>query len=335
MATTIEPAVFALVGTVVGGLISFTTTTWAEWRRSREARAFRNHPERASTAMDYLVAFDNWRRCIRDNDSSTYVELSRLHAAAISRMSLFFDQSVIDAAEQANERLLEMRKMYSNEQVRKSKEDEAIKGRDETVREMRVQLGERTSLAHRNRRKFENNLLRLRATSDMWAKFEYPPKVTEKQRELLDAEEQRARQQIDDVTKELIHDLGFYALAYNGINLPMLHTSIPAMISRYVYAVRGVQLSNRLFTAKAKIIQELTVPIHTYLFGSRWHWWRRVHALIKLPKVLGKYKSVDTQSLCMQQKRSKRIRPMNNMADRLHSPRPPDRCWVLPGKITA
>jgi hypothetical protein len=153
MATTIEPAVFALVGTVVGGLISFTTTAWAEWRRSREARAFRNHPERARTAMDYLVAFDNWRRGIRDDDSSAYVELSRMHASAISRMRLFFDQSVIDAAERAGRRLLEMHEMYGNEQVRKSKEDEAIKDRNETIRAMRVQLGEGKSLAHRPSRR--------------------------------------------------------------------------------------------------------------------------------------------------------------------------------------
>jgi hypothetical protein len=138
MRTAIEPAVFAIVGTVVGGLISFTTTAWAERRRSREARAFRNHPERARTAMDYLVAFDNYRRSIREYDPA-HVELARTHAAMLERMRLFFDEPVTKAAERAGGYLLAMSK---NESMRASEEEKAIAARKETTKAMRVQLGE-------------------------------------------------------------------------------------------------------------------------------------------------------------------------------------------------
>jgi hypothetical protein len=146
----------------------------------------------------------------------------------------------------------------------------------------------------RNRREFESNLLRLRMTSGTWAVFEYPPNVTDEGRALLDAERERAFQRMDDVTVELIDNLGFYALTYFGMSLPRLHTSVPELISRYVFAVRGVLLSNRSFAAKAQIIQELTAPIHIYLFGSKWHPVRRGKALVELPKVLDKYESSDS-----------------------------------------
>jgi hypothetical protein len=67
-----------------------------------------------------------------------------------------------------------------------------------------------------NRRKFENNLLRLRVTAGMWARYRYPPNSSRQTKETIDAERRRAFQQIDDATQELIDDLGFYALTYIG-----------------------------------------------------------------------------------------------------------------------
>ncbi len=90
MGTAIEPGVFALVGTVGGGLISFTATAWAERRRSQEARAFRNHTERVQTAADFLAAFDSYRRSIRDGDVPAQVEFARMQAAALERIVLLF-----------------------------------------------------------------------------------------------------------------------------------------------------------------------------------------------------------------------------------------------------
>lgn len=138
MGTAIESGVFALVGTVVGGLISFTTTAWSERRRSQEARQFRNHTERVRAAADYLAAFDSYRRGIRDNDPA-YVELARAHAAALERVKLWFDDPVVKAANKAGHHLLEMKE---NPAARESEERKAIDAREETTEAMREQLGE-------------------------------------------------------------------------------------------------------------------------------------------------------------------------------------------------
>lgn len=144
---------------------------------------------------------------------------------------------------------------------------------------------------HRNRRKFEDNLLRLRVMSGMWTESDYPENLTVEQRERVEGEIERTIQRMDDVTREMVDDLGFYALTYLNVRIPRVDTTMPKLISRYAYAVRGVQLSERSFKVKAKILHELTVPIHTYLFGSKWHPSRRINALVELPKLLDKYTS--------------------------------------------
>lgn len=144
-----------------------------------------------------------------------------------------------------------------------------------------------------NRRKFENNLLRLDVASGMWARFKYPANATRQTKEAIDSERQRAYQQIDDTTKEMVDDLGFYALTYLGVRIRPLKTSVPEMISRYVYCVRGVYLSNRTYTTKAEIIHKLTEPMRTYLFGGKLHWLHRVNALIEMPRLLDEYAPED------------------------------------------
>jgi hypothetical protein len=65
------------------------------------------------------------------------------------------------------------------------------------------------------------------------------------------------------------------------------------MISRYAFCVRGVYLSNRTYNDKAQSIEELTLPIYAYLFGSNRHPIRRAKAMLELPKVLDKYAPLD------------------------------------------
>jgi hypothetical protein len=65
----------------------------------------------------------------------------------------------------------------------------------------------------RSSRKFENNLLKLEVTAGMWAQHQYPPNATRATKEAIDVERQRAFQQIDDTTREMVDDLGFYARA--------------------------------------------------------------------------------------------------------------------------
>jgi hypothetical protein len=156
---------------------------------------------------------------------------------------------------------------------------------------------ERILTDFRNRRQFESNLLRLRVTCGMWANYEYPPDPSDEVREKIDAERERQLQRMDEVSKDLVDDLGFYALTYLGMNLPKLDTNTPTLISRYVFTVRRAMLSSRTPEAKATIVYELTEPMHNFLFGGRWHPVKRAKAPLTLLEVLGKYESPDDPEL--------------------------------------
>lgn len=138
MATSIEPALVALAGTVVGGLISFTATAWTERRRLADTRAFRNYAERVRAATEYLTTFDNYRRCIRDGRGSECNDLARAHSSAIILLELFFDHSIRDAAEEARDCLI---RMNANPSERKSLDREAQAARAKVIKMFREPLG--------------------------------------------------------------------------------------------------------------------------------------------------------------------------------------------------
>jgi hypothetical protein len=149
---------------------------------------------------------------------------------------------------------------------------------------------------YRNRRNFESNLLKLRVMSGMWAKFEQPPDATADQKERLDGEMDRAFEQIDAMSKDMLDNLGSFALTFHGMKLPVLNTTIPELVARYVYLVRGICLSDKPLPAKARIIEEATVPIHTWLFGGKRYYRLRFKALMELPGILDKYTSGDPRN---------------------------------------
>lgn len=147
-----------------------------------------------------------------------------------------------------------------------------------------------------NRRTFEDNLLRLDVASAVLNQFKYPPNASRDTKDALDAERRRYLQQMDSATQSMMDEIGFFALTYASVKLPRLGISIPEMISRYVFCVRAVYLSGRSYTRKAEIIQELTVPMRTYLFGSKLHPIRRMNASAEMPELLNKYTSPDNLS---------------------------------------
>jgi hypothetical protein len=138
MATSIEPALVALAGTVVGGIISFTATAWTEKRRLADTRAFRNYAERVRAATEYLNTFDSYRRCIRDGRGSECNELARAHSSAIVLLELFFDPSIRQAAEEARDCL---NRMNANPSERKSGDREAQVARAKVIEKLREPLG--------------------------------------------------------------------------------------------------------------------------------------------------------------------------------------------------
>jgi hypothetical protein len=139
MGTSIDPGIAALAGTVVGGLISFTTTAWAERRRSQEARAFRNQTERQRAAAEYLAAFDGYRRCIRDGSGPGIIDLSRTHASAIELLGLYFEEPVYRLANNAADCL---EKMRNNPSERQSEDEKAKEDRNKVISAMKEQLSE-------------------------------------------------------------------------------------------------------------------------------------------------------------------------------------------------
>jgi hypothetical protein len=138
MRTSIQPAVLTLIGTVLGGVISFTATAWSERRRLADTRAFRNYEEQVRAATEYVNTFDDFRRCIRDGGGSKCNELARAHSSAIILLELFFDPSVRQAAEEARDCL---NHMNANPSARRHGDKVAQAARDKVIKEFRKPLG--------------------------------------------------------------------------------------------------------------------------------------------------------------------------------------------------
>ena len=130
----------------------------------------------------------------------------------------------------------------------------------------------------------------------MWARFEQSPDATNDPKERLDSEMDRAFGEIDAISKDMLDNLGSFALTFHGMNLPGLNTTIPELVARYVYLVRGICLSDKSFPVKARILEEATTLIHTWLFGGKRHYVLRFKALMELPGILDKYDSADSQN---------------------------------------
>jgi hypothetical protein len=151
---------------------------------------------------------------------------------------------------------------------------------------------ERILAAARGRSDFERNLLKLEVLSGTWANFVNPPGVSMGSRQLIAQERRRAFSQIEDITKELVDGLSAYAITYIGVRLPGQSMSAPEIISNYVWTVRGVTVSARSTSDKAKAIHELTEPIRIFLFGGL-HLVQRINAWKEIPAVFNKYNSVE------------------------------------------
>jgi hypothetical protein len=138
MGTSIQPAVLTLIGTVLGGAISFTATAWTERRRLADTRAFRNYSEQVRVATEYVTTFDDFRRCIRDGGGSKCDALARAHSSAIILLELFFDPSVRQVAEEARDYL---NRMNADPSTRKHLDKRAQAARDKVIKEFRKPLG--------------------------------------------------------------------------------------------------------------------------------------------------------------------------------------------------
>src|SRR5437868_15030708 len=99
--STTATALIAVGGALAGTGISL----WAERKRVADADRHRNHEQRAKTAMDFLEAYDAYRRDLRDgkhlSDRAAADRSARKLADVVRRVELFFDDSVAVLADEA------------------------------------------------------------------------------------------------------------------------------------------------------------------------------------------------------------------------------------------
>lgn len=150
---------------------------------------------------------------------------------------------------------------------------------------------ERILTGRRNRRAFEANLLKIRVTASTWSDFEIPPTASDEERRKLEEEHARALGQLDGVTRAMVDDLGTYALNYLPWTPSKLGTTVPTLIAQYVFLARAAQLSDLPAARKLDVLEDISAPLYTYLFGNRWHPLQRIKALLELPGVLAQHES--------------------------------------------
>lgn len=126
-------ALIAVGGTLAGAGI----TAWVERTRIADADRHRNHEQRARAAMDFLEAYDAYRRDPRDEkhhaDRSAADRSARRLADVVRRMELFFNSSIADLAKEAQSAVDQVRAGSASDEV-------AIKARDAVTDAMKRQL---------------------------------------------------------------------------------------------------------------------------------------------------------------------------------------------------
>jgi hypothetical protein len=80
----------------------------------------------------------------------------------------------------------------------------------------------------------------------------------------LEGERERWVKQIDEITLWLADHWQRFALTYAGVG------GLRDAVARYAAAVRGVWLSDRPVEERARMVRELTEPVQTLYFASRW-----------------------------------------------------------------
>jgi hypothetical protein len=126
-------ALIAVGGTLAGAGI----TAWVERTRIADADRHRNHEQRARAAMDFLEAYDAYRRDLRDDrhhvDPPAADRSARKLADVVRRVELFFNAPVTDVAKEAQSAIDQVRAGSASDEV-------AIKARDAVSDAMKRQL---------------------------------------------------------------------------------------------------------------------------------------------------------------------------------------------------
>jgi hypothetical protein len=149
---------------------------------------------------------------------------------------------------------------------------------------------ERLLSARRARFTFESRLLRIEVIAAMWKDLppNPAPRASPGERERLRAELSRGMAEVDGITRELVDEVGSYALTYVGWNVPGGVGPVPTLITRYVTLARGLVISDRTSNEKLRLLHDMTEPLRYFLFSGRSHLAKRIRALQSLPGVFDK-----------------------------------------------
>lgn len=133
---------------------------------------------------------------------------------------------------------------------------------------------------HRRRRELNAILLRLTTLSAMWAPY------IAMRASVLDSEIDRARGQIDEMTRKMWDDIEWYAGTFAGV-APPGRPSPRDIVIQYILGARAIYLSDIPEADKFRILGEISEPLQVTLAGRLSI--KRLRALAKLPEVLDKY----------------------------------------------
>jgi hypothetical protein len=146
---------------------------------------------------------------------------------------------------------------------------------------------ERILSATRARATFDSRLLQIEVICAMWKDLPPipAPRASLGERQRLQGELERAIALIDAATRDMLDEIGSFALTYVGLRLPGGFGPIPNLIVRYVTLARGLAISDRTNNEKFRLLYEMTSPLRLYLFATILHPVKRVRAMIRTPDI--------------------------------------------------
>lgn len=142
--------------------------------------------------------------------------------------------------------------------------------------------GKRVQAAHDGRDQFNEKVLDLLALCANLEGLTDPASISEG----LQGERDRWVEQVGEITAWLADHWQRFALTYISM------AGLRDLVAQYAGAVRGVWLSGRSLTERVQLVKDLTGPVQTLYFASRWRVLGNiVHEKARLEKMLDKVRN--------------------------------------------
>jgi len=135
--------------------------------------------------------------------------------------------------------------------------------------------GKRIQAANDWRDQFNDRVVDILALCGNLQTVTHSPDLPGEARSRLEGERDRWVGQIDEITAWMVDHWQGFALTYLGV------AGVRDLVGEYVMVSRGVWLSGRDLDERVRLLKELTEPVQTIFFASRW----RVFAVVGRERV--------------------------------------------------